>query len=102
LNKNHLKYWRGSPYLGISPEIQLYSGEAAALLGYWPQAVHYLDKAARDVSLRPEAMLMNGLVFKRTGRTLEGEALIIKALQEKPELAAEQKRLEELLTDLFR
>jgi len=97
INKKHLIYWRGSPYLGITPKIRLYSGEAAALLGDWPQAVHYLNEAARDASLRPEALLWQGLVLKRTGRGQEGETLISRALQEKPELAAELNKLEELL-----
>ena len=97
INRNHLIYWRGSPYLGITPKIQLYSGEAATLLGDWPQAVHYLSEAARDASLRPEALLWHGLVLKRTGRGQEGETLISRALQEKPELADELSNLEELL-----
>jgi len=97
INKNHLIYWRGSPYLGNTPKIQLYSGEAAALLGNWPQAVHYLSEAARDASLKPEALLWQGLVLKRTGRGQEGETLINRALQEKPELSAELNKLEELL-----
>jgi tetratricopeptide (TPR) repeat protein len=97
INRNHLIYWRGSPYLGITPKIQLYSGEAATLLGDWPQAVHYLSEAARDASLRPEALLWHGLVLKRTGRGQEGETLISRALQEKPELADELNNLEELL-----
>jgi len=96
INKNHLIYWRGSPYLGITPKIQLYSGEAAALLGDWPQAVRYLNKAARDASLRPEALLWKGLVQKRTGLGQMGETLISRALQEKPELADELNKLEEL------
>ena len=97
INKNHLIYWRGSPYLGNTPKIQLYSGEAAALLGNWPQAVHYLSEAAWDASLKPEALLWQGLVLKRTGRGQEGETLINRALQEKPELSAELNKLEELL-----
>jgi len=97
INKNHLIYWRGSPYLGITPKIRLYSGEAAALLGNWPQAVRYLNEAARDASLRSEALLWKGLVLKRAGRGQEGETLISRALQERPELAAELNKLEKLL-----
>ncbi len=55
INKRHLRYWSGAPYLGITPKIQLYCGQAAVLLGDKKPARHYLEQAARDASLEPEA-----------------------------------------------
>ncbi|MGB4504257.1 MAG: hypothetical protein WBI44_05115 [Syntrophaceticus sp.] len=62
INKRHLRYWNGAPYLGITPKIQLYSGQAAALLGNRKAALHYLEQAALDASLKEEAELWQGLI----------------------------------------
>ena len=55
INKRHLRHWSGAPYLGITPKIQLYCGQAAALLGDKKTARHYLEQAAQDASLKVEA-----------------------------------------------
>jgi hypothetical protein len=55
INKRHLRYWSGAPYLGVTPKIQLYCGQAAALLGDKQTACYYLEQAAQDASLKAEA-----------------------------------------------
>jgi len=55
INKQHLRYWSGAPYLGITAKIQLYCGQAAVLLGDKQAALYYLEEAARDASLQAEA-----------------------------------------------
>ena len=62
INKRHLRYWSGAPYLGITPKIQLYCGQAAVLLGDQKAALHYLEQAAQDASLKEEAELWLGLI----------------------------------------
>lgn len=62
INKRHLRFWSGAPYLGITPKIQLYCGQAAVLLGDPQAARHYLEQAALDVSLKEEAELWQGLI----------------------------------------
>jgi tetratricopeptide (TPR) repeat protein len=57
INKRHLRYWSGAPYLGITPKMQLYCGQAAVLLGDRKAALHYLEQAAQDASLKAEAEL---------------------------------------------
>ena len=55
ISKQHLRYWSGAPYLGITAKIQLYCGQAAVLLGDKQAALYYLEEAARDASLQAEA-----------------------------------------------
>ncbi len=63
IDKRHLRYWSGTPYLGITPKIQLCCGQAAVLLGDRKAALHYLEQAAQDASLKEEAELWQNLVL---------------------------------------
>ena len=63
IDKRHLRYWSGAPYLGITPKIQLCCGQAAVLLGDRKAALHYLEQAAQDASLKEEAELWQNLVL---------------------------------------
>ncbi len=93
--KEHLKLWRRAPLLAVSPSVKLKAGEAAVLLGKWPQAETYLTAAAGDPKLKPEALLWHGLALNSQGK--DGEALIGEALKLNPDLAKERERIERIL-----
>ncbi|HHW41399.1 MAG TPA: hypothetical protein GXX19_09695 [Syntrophomonadaceae bacterium] len=93
--KEHLKLWRRAPLLAVSPSVKLKAGEAAVLLGKWPQAETYLAAAAQDPMLKPEALLWHGLALNRQGK--DGEKLIGEALKLNQDLAKERERIEKIL-----
>ncbi|HHV34065.1 MAG TPA: hypothetical protein GXX59_00555, partial [Syntrophomonadaceae bacterium] len=84
INKRHLRYWSGAPYLGITPRIQLYCGQAAVLLGDRKAALHYLEQAALDVSLNAEAELWQDLIPPPENTSPSGDISYSSSSQDSP------------------
>lgn len=93
--KEHLGLWRRAPLLAVSFTVRLKAGEAAALLGRWPEAENNLTAAAQDPKLKPEALLWRGLALKAQGN--DGEPLISEAIKLSPDLTKERERIEKIL-----
>ncbi|KUK32083.1 MAG: O-antigen ligase-like protein [Thermoanaerobacterales bacterium 50_218] len=97
--EEHKKLWTRAPLLEVSHQTYLQSGKAAALLGRWEVASSYLEKAARAPGSKAEALLWQGLVLEKQGRSREAEQLLAEAVKLQPDLEKERSRIEPLLPD---
>ncbi len=90
------KRWYTKPHLTVTPRLELYRGEAFALLGDQENAIKTFTAVSTDETLKLEALLWKGSIEKYQGNP-QGEFDLINAQALNPQIKASFQPLATLL-----